>query len=399
MADTHMVEADQTPHTGQGDGARVTPAVSVLDVVRRFGAVTAVAGVSLDSPQGAFAAILGPSGCGKTTLLRMIAGLERQDSGSIAINGVDVSRMASHRRPVNLVFQRYALFPHKTVADNISFALDLKRTRRAEVRGRVEDMLALVQLPGYGGRSIDQLSGGQAQRVALARALITEPAVLLLDEPLTALDLKLRQAMQVELREIQRRVGATFVYVTHDQSEAMVMSDVVILMNQGHVVQQGAPQEVYERPSALFSATFLGEANLFRATLENSRSVARAGDITFPIATPPPAGVDSGWVCVRPEDVGIAPAREPGPPATAIGRVTAATFIGPTVRYTVQSGQNTIQVEAPARRGEAPLLPEDEVALTWSAAAAVFIEAGDGDLPVARPRSTDDAGVTGVSAQ
>jgi spermidine/putrescine transport system ATP-binding protein len=387
-----MVEprvAEPAPKAPVAGAPGPTPAVSSVDVVRRFGSVTAVAGVSLDIAQGAFASILGPSGCGKTTLLRIIAGLDRQDSGSIAINGLDVSRMAAHRRPVNLVFQRYALFPHKTVADNISFALDLKRAPRGEVRRRVEAMLALVQLPGYGERSIDQLSGGQAQRVALARALITEPAVLLLDEPLTALDLKLRQAMQVELREIQKRVGATFVYVTHDQGEAMVMSDVVIVMNQGHVVQQGSPRDVYERPSALFSATFLGEANLFRVTIERGGAAARSGEIEFPLAAAPPRGITRGWVCIRPEDVGIAPGGELGPSTRARGRVTTATFIGPTVRYTVQVGDDTVQVEAPARRGERAMFPEDSVALTWSPAAAVFIEDPDDSSETPEEVSTD----------
>jgi ABC-type Fe3+/spermidine/putrescine transport system ATPase subunit len=346
----------------------------VRDIVRRFGATIAVAGVSLDIPDGSFVSILGPSGCGKTTLLRIIAGLERQDAGTVAIAGVDVSRVAAHRRPVNLVFQRYALFPHKTVAENVAFALQLKRTPAAVVKRRVEEMLALVRLPDHGARTIDQLSGGQAQRVALARALVTEPSVLLLDEPLTALDLKLRQAMQIELREIQRRVGSTFVYVTHDQTEAMVMSDTVVLMNDGHVIQQGAPREVYDHPTALFSATFLGEANVLRATVGQPRSIVRSGEIVFELEQPVPAGATEGWVCLRPEHVEIAPLGDPPPAgAGAQGRVTAATFIGPTVRYTVASGDHVFHVEAPARREAGALFPDDKVSLTWSRGAPVFV--------------------------
>ncbi len=369
-----MPVSEVTANSSDTAGGSQTPGVEVRDIVRRFGSTVAVAGVSLDISDGSFVSILGPSGCGKTTLLRIIAGLDRQDEGTIAIAGADMTRVAAHRRPVNLVFQRYALFPHKTVAENVAFALQIKRAPADVVRRRVEEMLALVRLPDHGDRTIDQLSGGQAQRVALARALVTDPSVLLLDEPLTALDLKLRQAMQIELREIQRRVGSTFIYVTHDQTEAMVMSDTVVLMNEGRVIQQGAPREVYDNPTALFSATFLGEANVLAGTVGQPRAVVRCADIVFELDQPVAPGVTEGWICLRPEHVEIAPHDADAAPGTGVqGEVTAATFIGPTVRYTVAAGENVLHVEAPAQREVGALFPGDKVALTWARSAPVFV--------------------------
>ena len=368
-----MQLTDAPAKSAPSEMVRTQPAVELRDIVRRFGDTVAVAGVSLDFAVGSFVSILGPSGCGKTTLLRIVAGIEQQDSGGISIGGVDVSRVPAHRRPVNLVFQRYALFPHKTVAQNVAFALELQRAPRDQVARRVQDMLELVRLPGYGDRTIDQLSGGQAQRVALARALVTEPSVLLLDEPLTALDLKLRQAMQVELREIQRRVGSTFIYVTHDQTEAMVMSETVVLMNDGRIVQQGAPREVYEHPTTRFSATFLGEANILPAKVGSSRTEVSCNGILIRLTTPVPQGVSEGFVCIRPEHVNIV-ALEDGAGQPGIqGRVTAATFIGPAVRYRVAVGENEFHVDRPTQRGVRPLLPDDAVLLTWPDDAPAFV--------------------------
>ena len=364
------------------DAVSPRPAVELRDIVRRFGETVAVAGVSLNFPAGSFVSILGPSGCGKTTLLRIIAGIDRQDSGAVTVAGSDVSRLPAHRRPVNLVFQRYALFPHKTVAQNIAFALELERARREVIARRVSEMLDLVRLPGYGDRSIDQLSGGQAQRVALARALVTEPSVLLLDEPLTALDLKLRQAMQLELREIQRRVGSTFIYVTHDQTEAMVMSDTVVLMNEGRVIQQGAPRDVYEQPATRFSATFLGEANMLPATVGASRTEALCDGTTIRLATPVPTGVTNGWVCLRPEHVGIVAIEDADVRTGLHGRVIGATFIGPAVRYTVAAGVNEFRVEARTHRGVRLLLPDDAVLLTWGEDAPAFVTDDGRSAPV-----------------
>ena len=238
------------------------PAVRLTGVRKSYGAVAAVAGVDLEIAQGEFFTMLGPSGSGKTTLLRMIAGFERPDAGSIELGGVEVSRTPPYGRNVNTVFQDYALFPHMDVLRNVEYGLRVRRVARAERRSRAEAALEMVRLSGMGGRKPVQLSGGQRQRVALARAIVNEPEVLLLDEPLGALDLKLRQEMQLELKRIQREVGITFVFVTHDQEEALTMSDRLVVLNHGRVEQLGTPVEVYERPASAFVAGFIGVSNL-----------------------------------------------------------------------------------------------------------------------------------------
>ena len=353
-------------------------AVEVRGVERRFGDVTAVAGVDLLIERGAFVSLLGPSGCGKTTLLRVIAGLERQDAGTVAIDGRDVTHVPPHRRPMNLVFQRYALFPHKTVGDNVAFPLMLRRVGAAEIATRVRRMLELVQLPGYERRAVTQLSGGQAQRVALARALVDEPPVLLLDEPLAALDLKLRQAMHVELREIQRRVDATFVYVTHDQQEAFALSDRVVLMNDGRIIQDGTPLEVYHQPRTLFAAGFLGEANVFHG---EARATAGALELRSPGATfllpetTSPATGGPAAVCLRPEAISIAPVTgEPAGPNAALGEVLDTVFLGNIVRYRVAVADRTVLVEIAAEQVGSPLRPRTAVRLSWSPTSAVLLE-------------------------
>jgi putative spermidine/putrescine transport system ATP-binding protein len=237
-------------------------AVEVRDVVKKFGDNVVVNGVSLDILTGEFFTMLGPSGSGKTTLLRMIAGFESPDGGSIFLQGEDVTSRPAHLRPVNTVFQDYALFPHMDVLANVEYGLRVRKVPRAQRRERAQRALDMVQLQGLEGRRPAQLSGGQRQRVALARAIVNEPAVLLLDEPLGALDLKLRQEMQVELKAIQRRVGITFIYVTHDQEEAMAMSDRIAIMNGGVIEQIGAPRDVYEHPATPFVARFIGTSNI-----------------------------------------------------------------------------------------------------------------------------------------
>jgi len=237
-------------------------AVRLESVVKRFGDVVAVDGIDLDVREGEFFSMLGPSGSGKTTCLRMIAGFEAPTEGTVWLGGRDVSRMAPYERDVNTVFQDYALFPHMTVEENVEYGLRVKRVPKAERRARVAEALAMVQLGGFGGRKPSQLSGGQRQRVALARALVNRPKVLLLDEPLGALDLKLRQAMQIELKEIQQRVGLTFIYVTHDQEEALTMSDRLAVFSAGRIEQVGTPAEVYERPATAFVAGFVGTSNV-----------------------------------------------------------------------------------------------------------------------------------------
>ena len=231
-------------------------------VEKHFGATPAVNGVSLDIARGEFFALLGPSGCGKTTLLRLVAGFEQPDSGRVVLDGTDVAGVPANERPVNTVFQHYALFPHLTVADNVAFGLRYQSTIR-NPKSTIDEMLKLVRMEGLGGRKPDQLSGGQKQRVALARALILHPKVLLLDEPLAALDVKLRKEMQVELKALQRRVGITFIFVTHDQEEALTLADRVAVMNLGKVEQVGTTEEIFERPRTKFVADFMGAVNFF----------------------------------------------------------------------------------------------------------------------------------------
>src|SRR6185295_13698753 len=246
------------------------PSVQLKSVSKRFGAVTAVDEVSLEIQPGEFFALLGPSGCGKTTLLRMIAGFEEPSAGAIRIQGQDVTSVPPHRRPVNMVFQHYALFPHMTVEENVAFGLRYKPLVHAAHAARVAETLALVRLTGYEKRRPDQLSGGQRQRVALARALILEPQVLLLDEPLAALDPNLRKEVQVELKGLQRELGITFVFVTHDRQEALAMSDRIAVMNGGRIEQVGTPVEVFESPETEFVARFLGAVNIFTAEVRRA---------------------------------------------------------------------------------------------------------------------------------
>ncbi|HEX3529786.1 MAG TPA: ABC transporter ATP-binding protein [Thermoanaerobaculia bacterium] len=243
----------------------VAPSVEIRGITRRFGEVAAVDDVSLSIGHGEFFALLGPSGCGKTTLLRMIAGLETPTAGTILIDGADVTRMPPDERPANMVFQQYALFPHLTVAENVAFGLRYRGLPKRAWAAKVAEALALVRLAGLEARRPDQLSGGQRQRVALARALVLEPKVLLLDEPLAALDRKLRKEVQVELKTLQRTLGITFLFVTHDQEEALAMSDRIAVMSQGRVAQVGSPAEIFERPETELVAEFMGAANFFTA--------------------------------------------------------------------------------------------------------------------------------------
>ncbi len=244
--------------------------VVLVDLVKRFADVTAVAGINLDMPPGEFFSLLGPSGCGKTTTLRLIAGFERPDEGSILLDGVDMAQTPPHKRKVNTVFQNYALFPHLSVADNVSFGLRYKGVSKQDSRRKVGEALELVRMGGLERRRPSQLSGGQQQRVALARALVLEPEVLLLDEPLGALDAKLRKQLQIELKALQEEVGITFVYVTHDQEEALTMSDRLAVMSNGRVEQIGTPSEVYEEPRTTYVADFLGVSNLMDARADGA---------------------------------------------------------------------------------------------------------------------------------
>jgi len=280
--------------------------VQLVDLVKRFGEVTAVDGINLQMPAGEFFSLLGPSGCGKTTTLRLIAGFERPTEGAIMLDGVDMVQTPPHKRDVNTVFQNYALFPHLNVADNVAFGLKYKNLSKDEVKRKVSEALSLVRLEGFEKRRPSQLSGGQQQRVALARALVLNPRVLLLDEPLGALDAKLRKALQIELKTLQEEVGITFIYVTHDQEEALTMSDRIAVMSSGRVEQVGHPTDVYESPATAYVADFLGVSNLMSAKAdgpEGGRSKVRLGDFVVFAGQGDVDARGDVKICIRPERI------------------------------------------------------------------------------------------------
>ena len=329
-------------------------AVRLEGVIKRFGDVVAVDGVDLDVREGEFFSMLGPSGSGKTTCLRMIAGFERPTEGRVFLGGIDVGDLPPYERDVNTVFQDYALFPHMTVAENVGYGLMVRKAPKGERVARAEEALEMVRLSGFGARKPAQLSGGQRQRVALARALIMRPRVLLLDEPLGALDLKLRQAMQIELKEIQQAVGLTFVYVTHDQEEALTMSDRLAVFNRGRVEQVGTPADVYERPDNGFVAGFVGVSNV----LDGDAASAIMGT--------------SGAVSIRPEKIHLAidvdSAVAEGE-CTATGMVSKVVYLGAITRYTVtldEGGELVVmQQNLRASSMEALQVQGRRVRLTW----------------------------------
>ena len=316
--------------TAKAQGATI--AVDCRNITKTFaaGAVRALDGISLGIRSNEFFTLLGPSGCGKTTLLRLIAGFETQDSGSILLDGTPLDGLPPYRRPVNTVFQSYAVFPHLTVAQNVAFGLEMKRQPRVEIDARVKEMLGLVKLEGLESRKPAQLSGGQQQRVALARALANKPRVLLLDEPLSALDLKLRTEMQLELKRLQHEVGITFVFVTHDQHEALTMSDRIAVMRAGHILQVGTPEEIYEHPSARFVADFIGETNLLDATRIGTARFRLASGVEIETAEPGPPD-ENVTLVIRPERAVLAPV---GGSALS-ARVEQVVYIGSDTIYLV----------------------------------------------------------------
>ena len=284
--------------------------VQLVDLVKRFGDFTAVAGINLDMPSGEFFSLLGPSGCGKTTSLRMIAGFEKPSEGQILLDGVDMAQTPPHKRNVNTVFQNYALFPHLNVSDNVAFGLRYKDSSKADTKERVGNALELVQMSQFATRRPSQLSGGQQQRVALARALILNPAVLLLDEPLGALDAKLRKRLQIELKALQEEVGITFIYVTHDQEEALTMSDRIAVMSQGRVEQVGGPKEIYEEPATAYVADFLGVSNLMEGTANGATvggCAVRLGDFDLVAGQGEEDHRGECKITIRPERVDVEP--------------------------------------------------------------------------------------------
>jgi len=329
------------------DGQR--PAVELQGVVKRFGEeVTAVDHVDLTITDGEFFSLLGPSGCGKTTTLRMVAGLELPTAGSIRIHGEEMGLRPPNKRPVNTVFQSYALFPHMTVAANIGFGLEMRKVPKSERREQIDWAIDLVEMGNMAHRKPSQLSGGQQQRVALARALVNRPEVLLLDEPLGALDLKLRQQMQIELKNLQREVGITFVYVTHDQEEAVTMSDRIGVMHDGKLLQIDSPEAIYERPTTRFVADFIGQTNFLEATVAAANEVVLANGDRLLLASDQPVGT-SVAVTVRPERLTVH-RRGDGPETRhrLDGRVETVTYLGNAVVYGVGIDWMHLEVRCPA---------------------------------------------------
>jgi len=331
--------ADAIAKTPEEDGDFT--GLRLRQVTKEFATFTAVDSLDLDIPSGSFFALLGPSGCGKTTTLRMVAGLETPTSGSITLGGKDITWDKPYKRPVNTVFQSYALFPHLDIFENVAFGL--RRRKSGSVDQQVHDMLELVELTTQARKKPAQLSGGQQQRVALARALINHPEVLLLDEPLGALDLKLRRAMQIELKRIQTEVGLTFVHVTHDQEEAMTMADTIAVMNKGVIEQMGAPSELYENPRTTFVANFLGQSNLIEGAVRQRAAdlvtVDMHGTTVSIPASRAHADGDKGWVGIRPEKVLIGEEGEAlDAPGNTIpgGVVTDVSFVGVSTQYLVR---------------------------------------------------------------
>jgi len=330
--------------------------IEIDRVSKRFGALQAVDDVSLEIGAGEFFALLGPSGCGKTTLLRMLAGFETPDGGALRLDGADLVGVKPHKRPVNMMFQSYALFPHMTVLDNVAYGLRMEGVAKGEARERAAEALADVRLGDRAARRPSQLSGGQRQRVALARALVKRPRVLLLDEPLSALDRQIRGDMQIELKRLQHAVGITFVLVTHDQEEALTMADRIAVMHDGRVAQVGTPEELYERPRSRFVAGFLGDANVFDEQADGSA------------------------VVVRPERLRLAPAEAParldGAARTLPGTLAEVVYLGTARSYVVDldEGLGSVQARVAVADDREPLIPGARVLVGWDGRDAVSVE-------------------------
>jgi spermidine/putrescine transport system ATP-binding protein len=375
---------------------RSAPVIEIDHVVKRFGEFVAVDDVDFSIGQGEFFSMLGPSGCGKTTTLRMIAGFEQPTSGAIRLDGVDVSKVSPNRRDVNTVFQQYALFPHMNVFDNVAFGPQSKKVDKATIKKRVTEMLEVVRLTEFASRRPAQLSGGQQQRVALARALVNLPKALLLDEPLGALDLKLRHAMQFELKRIQREVGITFVYVTHDQEEALTMSDRIAVMSDGRVEQIGTPAEIYDNPASVFVAGFIGQANLWPATVtEHAAGATRVsalggaslygscGDSTLAIGS-------AATLMVRPERISISlaqPTSQSGGDQSVNATVSDLAFQGPIVRLALEAADGSPIIANVDPDADLPLLrPGDSVWASWTQSAACVLPS----VPNQQPQLLED---------
>jgi putrescine transport system ATP-binding protein len=373
----------QTVESKQGSAlaadGNVRPVLRIEGVTKRFGSFAAVDQFSLDVCAGEFFALLGPSGCGKTTLLRLIAGFERPDTGRILLDGVDLKPVPPHRRPVNMMFQNYALFPHFTVEANVAFGLKQEGLPRQEIAGRVADMLAMVKLNNLAARKPHELSGGQRQRVALARSLVKRPRVLLLDEPLAALDKKLRDATRFELMELQRQLGTTFIIVTHDQSEAMIVADRIAVMDRGRLMQVAPPAEIYERPNSRWVADFIGDINLFEGRVGDDRqsvegTAAGRLRVAAPIEARPRTPV---WVALRPERMRLTRAKpSPGLENCLSGTIVDIGYLGELTIYQIRIADGSRVKAAVANsggNGEAALGEQEQVWLSFAADAPIVL--------------------------
>jgi putrescine transport system ATP-binding protein len=356
------------------------PLVRFEGVSKRFSDVAALERVSLDIFEGEFFALLGPSGCGKTTLLRLLAGLETPDDGRVLLDGADLARVPPYRRPVNMMFQSYALFPHLSVAGNVAFGLEQERLPKAEIAARVAQILALVKLEGLGRRRPHQLSGGERQRVALARSLVKRPRVLLLDEPLAALDKKLRGETQFELMRLKEELGLTFVIVTHDQQEAMTVADRIAVMDHGRLIQVATPAEIYEQPNSRWVADFIGDVNLIegrvvKVAVETMIASAAAGQLRATSSAAQPG--DTVWVALRPEKIRLTHERPPRAEENCVdGQVWSIGYLGDLSIYKVQLDSGFVMQAAIAnvsRVVERPIGWGDRVWLTWAPDAAVVL--------------------------
>jgi putative spermidine/putrescine transport system ATP-binding protein len=367
-----------------GNAAAQSLSLHIRGISKSFGSVVALDTLSLDLPPGELLALLGPSGCGKTTTLRIIAGFERPDTGGVSIGTRDITRIPPNRRNLGMVFQNYSLFPHMTVGENVAFGLKVAGVAKGETTERVRRILDVVRLPAYEERYPNQLSGGQQQRVALARSLINNPSVLLLDEPLGALDKSLREGMQFELRQLQRRLGITSVLVTHDQEEALTMSDRIAVMSQGRVLQVGTPTDVYDTPRTRTVAEFLGTANIFEAHVGGGAPGGRhqfrigASDYRFEAASPRAlADGDTVQIAVRPEKLLLSPKAAPGIPSIP-GRIVEHVFRGSYHAYQIAAAGYASPLFAyvsSQRIGERALALGDEVFAGWDGDSAVVLEA------------------------
>ncbi|MBY0362577.1 MAG: ABC transporter ATP-binding protein [Phreatobacter sp.] len=345
--------------------------LSLQALTKRYGDTAAVDAVDLDVRKGEFLAMLGPSGCGKTTTLRMIAGLVPTTAGQIVVDGRDLTNVPPYQRDMGLVFQSYALFPHMSVAANVAFGLEMRGMAKADIRARVAEALQLVRLTGYEDRRPGQLSGGQQQRVALARALVIRPLILLLDEPLSNLDAKLREEMRNEIRDIQRRLGTTALFVTHDQDEALTMADRVVVMNKGRIEQTGTPEDLYERPRTAFVAAFVGRTNRFPGT--GAGEVVHVGGVTMRCARPVSGPVE---VMIRPHRIHLDGSGERRADDNhASGTIIRTTYAGNVVQYDVQAGDTVFNVEQSTDATGALVSVGTAVTLSWSVANTLVFEA------------------------